>query len=198
MRTLAFVSVLTLTSVAAADIVEPAPTDCAPGAQGRTGRFGPYCEPTACGEGEGECPTEPYCPIAGFPCNDPERWSCAEAPIGLCVRTDRRTDDHPLRGTGEEFELRVAVGPCIDGACPAGGSCEVARRCVHTPVAVEEAPPEEAPSAEEEPPAAEEPAASTEAPPAAGCGCRAAPSTTAPWSLAALALLALRRRATAG
>lgn len=105
---------------AAADALEPPPTDCPEGAAGMTGRRGAYCGWVPCGDA---CPST----FGGT-------LVCSPREVSACVRTD----EFPAAEVQMGPQLRslpaetrqVVVGPCgADGSC-AVGRCEHARVCV--------------------------------------------------------------------
>ncbi|MBX3274024.1 MAG: hypothetical protein KF729_27410 [Sandaracinaceae bacterium] len=98
---------------ASADRVPPPPADCPRGSVGQTSHAGPYCAPTSCEGGRG--------------CERGQR--CEE--IALCIARERYTPHSRLAGDAPRATYRdVARGPCVDGACPRGGTCRRAPRCV--------------------------------------------------------------------
>lgn len=107
-------------SSARADAVETPSLSCPRGAAPATGHGGPYCRLTVCTSTE-EC--------AGSHFWDEEPRTCTSGPIGLCVET--RTG----YALGGPFQFRAAVAECEEQAdCPAGSTCELARRCVAPPL----------------------------------------------------------------
>ena len=125
---------LLATSSAAADEIAPPPTDCARGAVGWSEPAGQWCMATECDGADACAPGE-----LGFPS---EAHVCSVRAIALCEREEtyvpfsrRRTEEV------ENRTRRIAQGPCLDGACPSGGTCRTVRRCVpqgsEVPVPVE-------------------------------------------------------------
>lgn len=101
---------LTHASVAKADAVLSPPSDCAPGAEGRTDHNGPYCAPSTCTAEKG--------------CT---HGACREQ--ALCVGTETLKSASGW-SFGKEITHVVAYGPCGAGGACAKGRCETALRCV--------------------------------------------------------------------
>ncbi|MCB9594752.1 MAG: hypothetical protein H6719_18675 [Sandaracinaceae bacterium] len=134
MRTLTLAAALCLVpAVASADRVPPPPSDCPRGSIAQTSHSGPTCEPSVCAstaDCSGDTP------------------ACEE--VALCVESETYTPGG--HGTdGQPAQRDVARGACVDGACPGGGTCRVAQRCVaaSAPAAGRAAPTREEPEAEE-------------------------------------------------
>ncbi|MCK6506795.1 hypothetical protein L6R53_26065 [Myxococcota bacterium] len=108
---------LTLLSLARADVVDDPPADCPAGSVGQTSHTGTWCEAATC-RSDSQCA---------------EGQTCRE--VALCVDTYTR-ECGGLRSKEETpctFTVHEAVGECGAGGTCARGTCETALRCADPP-----------------------------------------------------------------
>ena len=171
-REAAVMAILTFTLLpvtrALADAVPPAPSNCPPGTRGMTNHVFQGCAPA-------NCNTDATCASGE---------TCTAYP--MCAR--RWTSDS---SRGASYSA-VADGPCKEGKCKEGFTCETKPVCVPKDWTPTSAPTPPTPSAKSLP--------TTTKP--NSCGCRTPGGDDAPWGAAALGValgaFAGRRRASAG